>query len=193
MNIPGTPVRNDEVAICRTQTVGRVELQGDPAPGGIRRFNPKLLLVFWISLVSAQLSSIAPSSAAADLTSIKTVFIILLENHDWSTIKGSANCPYINNSLLPIAYYSGLLTTAPGIHPSEPNYLWLEAGTNFGIFHDSDPAHDHQASTNHLVTLLKNAGISWRAYQEDISGLDCPVANTAGYAVRHDPFVYFDD
>jgi hypothetical protein len=130
---------------------------------------------------------------AADLTSIKTVFIILLENHDWSTIKSSANCPYINNSLLPIASYSGLLTTMPGIHPSEPNYLWLEAGTNFGVLHDSDPAHDHQASTNHLVTLLNKAGISWRAYQEDINGLYCPVANTNEYAVRHNPFVYFDD
>src|SRR5215469_18234407 len=27
----------------------------------------------------------------------------------------------------------------PHIHPSEPNYLWAEAGTNFGVFNDSDP------------------------------------------------------
>src|SRR6266481_3833565 len=31
---------------------------------------------------------------------VQTVFIILMENHDWSTIVGTTNCPYIN-SLLP--------------------------------------------------------------------------------------------
>jgi hypothetical protein len=74
-----------------------------------------------------------------------------------------------------------------------PNYLWLEAGTNFGIFDDNDPADDHQNTTNHLVTLLKNRGISWKAYQEDIDGSHVPLSNVNGYAVRHNPFVYFDD
>src|SRR3954465_12374461 len=136
---------------------------------------------------------VSTGTFAADLTQIKTVFIILLENHDWSTIQGSTNCPYINNALLPNASYSGLVTTWPGVHPSEPNYLWLEAGTNFGILHDSTPAVDHQATTNHLVSLLNRAGISWRTYQEDISGTDLPLVNRGSYAVRHNPFVYFDD
>ena len=39
--------------------------------------------------------------------------------------------------------YRSVLATAggknPHIHPSEPNYIWAEAGTNFGVFNDNDP------------------------------------------------------
>jgi len=43
------------------------------------------------------------------------------------------------------------------------------------------------------VTLLQNAGISWKTYQEDISGTYVPLTATNAYAPRHNPFVYFDD
>src|SRR5712664_1355036 len=124
---------------------------------------------------------------------IHTVFLILMENHDWSSIKGSPSAPYINDTLLPIASHAEQYYNPPGVHPSEPNYLWLEAGTNFGIRNDRSPAHNHQSTTSHLVDLLEAAGLSWRAYQEDISGIDCPLTNVGLYDVNHDPFVYFDD
>ena len=116
-----------------------------------------------------------------------------MENHNWSDIKGSANAPYINNTLLPRASYCAQYYNPPGLHPSEPNYLWLEAGTNFGILNDSDPSVNHQSATNHLVTLLQHAGVSWRTYQEDISGTYVPLTATNGYAPKHNPFVFFDD
>jgi len=92
-----------------------------------------------------------------------------------------------------MASYCEGYVNIPGLHPSLPNYLWMEAGTNFGIFDDNDPADDHQNTTNHLVTLLNSAGISWKTYQEDISGNTIPLTGTGGYAPRHNPFVYFDD
>ena len=83
------------------------------------------------------------------------------------------------------------------LHPSEPNYLWLEAGTNFGITNDSDPKRNHQTSTAHLTTLLESAGISWKSYQEGISGTKCPLVeemtNGSVYAPKHNPMVFFDD
>ncbi|HWX20894.1 MAG TPA: alkaline phosphatase family protein [Candidatus Binatia bacterium] len=130
---------------------------------------------------------------AGTLPPIQTVFIILMENESWSNIQGNASAPFINDTLLPMASYCQQYYNPPGVHPSLPNYLWLEAGTNFGIFDDNDPSLDHQNTTNHLVTLLNNAGISWRAYQESIGGTDVPLVDTNGYGVRHDPFVYFDD
>jgi len=45
----------------------------------------------------------------------------------------------------------------------------------------------------HLVTLLKNANVTWKAYDEDIGGTSCPLTNVSGYATKHNPFVYFDD
>ncbi|MEY2486821.1 MAG: phosphatidylinositol-3-phosphatase [Verrucomicrobiota bacterium] len=134
-----------------------------------------------------------PKLQGGGIDSNSAVFIILMENHNWSSIKGSASAPYINNTLLPIASYTDQYYNPPGIHPSEPNYLWLEAGTNFGITNDKLPSTNHQSTTNHLVTLLKNAGISWRTYQENITGTNCPTANAYPYAPKHNPFVFFDD
>jgi phosphatidylinositol-3-phosphatase len=60
----------------------------------------------------------------------------------------------------------------PNIHPSLPNYIWMEAGTNFGIADDRSPLANSQSTNQHLPTLLKNApqgGVEWRAYQENIS------------------------
>src|SRR5579859_2030721 len=130
------------------------------------------------------------------------IFLIMMENEIWSSIQGdSTDAPYINNTVLPMASFATQYYNPPGIHPSEPNYLWLEAGQNFGILNDNDPSVNHQTTVNHLVTQLKNAGLSWRAYEENIPGGACPLTNTgptdsAGnpeYAVRHEPFAFFDD
>lgn len=130
---------------------------------------------------------------AGSMPPIRTVFIIVMENTRWSSIQGNSDAPYLNSVLLPMASYCEQYYNPPGLHPSEPNYLWLEAGTNFGISDDSEPSVNHQSTTRHLVTLLQNAGISWKSYQEDISGRDVPLVATNGYVPRHNPFVYFDD
>jgi hypothetical protein len=119
--------------------------------------------------------------------------MILMENHNWSDISGNPAAPYINNTLLPMSSYARSYYNPPGIHPSEPNYLWLEAGTNFGILNDDSPAPNHQSTSMHLVTLLDHANITWKSYQEDISGTQCPLATSGLYAVKHNPTVFFDD
>src|SRR4051812_37068449 len=137
------------------------------------------------------LSLLQTPVAGGNLPPIRTVFLILMENESFSSIQGNTNAPYINHVLFSIGshceqYY------AIG-HPSLPNYLWLEAGTNFGIADDNPPSANHQSTTNHLATLLNRAGISWRTYQENISGTYIPLTNSYPYAPKHNPFVYFDD
>jgi phosphatidylinositol-3-phosphatase len=133
------------------------------------------------------------TTTSTTLLPIQAVFIILMENHDWASIKNNPSAPYINTTLLPMASHAEQYFTPPNIHPSEPNYLWFEAGTNFGILDDNPPVQNHQGSTSHLVTLLEARGLSWRAYEEDITGDVCPLVDLYPYAVRHDPFVFFDD
>jgi hypothetical protein len=139
------------------------------------------------------LSAAAPKLVATGITANSTVFIILMENHNWVDIKNSANAPYINNTLLPMASYCDQYYNPPSIHPSLPNYLWLEAGTNFGVADDAPPSVHHQSTTAHCVTQLHNAGISWKTYQENISGTGCPTIDSYPYYVKHNPFAYFDD
>ena len=124
-----------------------------------------------------------------------------MENTDWSSIKGSSSAPYINRTLLPIASHAEQYYNPPNNHPSLPNYLWLEAGTNFGILDDNLPSQNHQSTTSHLVDMLENSTIpiSWKTYQEDEGsgawdGSSCPSGNPGNhYDVNHNPFVYFDD
>src|SRR5262245_31881293 len=123
---------------------------------------------------------------------IQTVFLILMENKSWAEIKGHPQAPYINTQLLPRAshaeqYYS------PGVSPSLPNYLWLEAGDAFGITDDAPPRVHHQRTTAHLVTRLAQTGLSWISYQEDISGTEGPLTPTRLYHPKHNPRVYFVD
>src|SRR5208337_3174722 len=136
---------------------------------------------------------LAAGAQAGNLPPVQTVFVILLENHNWADIEGSVDAPFINGTLLPLASYCRQYYNPPGLHPSEPNYLWLEAGTNFGIFDSNDPASNHQNTTNHLAAQLRRANITWKTYQEDIPGTVVPLTATNGYVPRHNPFVYFDD
>ncbi len=142
--------------------------------------------------VSAPLASPAlPTPLASH--AITTVFLIVMENHNWSAVYQRPSAPYINKMLLPMASYAQRYYNPPSIHPSEPNYLWLEAGTNFGIANDQNPQANHQSTSAHLVTLLTQANISWKSYQEDISGTTCPLTSKGLYAPKHNPMVYFDD
>jgi len=123
---------------------------------------------------------------------LKTVFIVVLENQSWASIEGNPSAPYINGTLLPrfahaVNYRNG------GLHGSLGNYIALEAGDPLGIHFDAAPAVVPLPVNCHLVTYLEQTGLSWKAYAEDIPAGACPIADVHGYAVRHDPFVYFED
>jgi hypothetical protein len=122
-----------------------------------------------------------------------------MENHNWSQIFGNTkSAPYINSLVAGSndAHTSFMSNyyNPPSNHPSLPNYLWLEAGQCFTYCGtDNNPAlSPNGLSGTHLTTLLDGAGISWRAYEENDPG-GCPTANSGDYAVRHDPFVYFNN
>ncbi len=156
-----------------------------------------LALSFIASLLTTA-TGLAATDADPVQHHIQTVFIILMENHNWTgdgnlDIKGNPAAPYINKTLIPIASHAEQYFNPPNNHPSLPNYLWLEAGTNFGIYDDGPPS-EHPLSTKlHLVTLLKDANVSWKAYLENTTGNVCPLTDSGEYAVRHEPFGYFDD
>src|SRR5262245_11363207 len=119
---------------------------------------------------------------------IKTVFVIAMENHNWTQpenkftggiqqIYQNVNAPFINSLVngsavvvlngsavniskqvaYATAYHSVLATPSgdnPHIHPSEPNYIWAEAGDNFGVLNDRDPYNGtNQDTTDHLSSF----------------------------------------
>lgn len=150
-------------------------------------------VVVMAAIVLAAAGNSIPRPAAAQDPANKTVFLIVMENKDWAQIEGSESAPYINETLLPMASYALEYYNPPGLHPSLRNYLWLEAGTDFGVMNNKGPQSNHQDTGQHLVSLLEKAGISWKSYQEDISGTECPIHSEGLYAPKHNPMIYFDD
>jgi phosphatidylinositol-3-phosphatase len=160
-----------------------------------------------LGLATFSLLAFTPIPATAQMSKVKTVWVILMENHNWTgnntgaafgdpDIKGSPLAPYANGELLRTSAHAEQYFNPPGNHPSQPNYIWLEAGTNFGILADTQPGQPQLNSHEHFVKLLERAGISWTAYAEPDFGSPvfdtCPLDFTY-IDVEHLPFVFFDD
>jgi MYXO-CTERM domain-containing protein len=178
--------------------------------------NAALLAVF---------SGVAIGSAAR--AQMGPVWVIAMENHNWTQpgsqtspaqIYGNAAAPYINSLVTPgnanaqfVSYATNYTNAGAGIHPSEPNYVWNEGGSNFGQLTDADPGASNTFDTPHLTRLLNSAGVSWRNYEEDyqVSGTG-PTHSSSGtlpggalnpyyntgqynYAPKHNPMVFFTD
>jgi len=129
----------------------------------------------------------------ASLSAIATVWIIVLENTNWAQVT-AANSPFLT-SLLPTCAHALNYKNPPQLHPSEPNYIWLEAGSNLGMTTDNDPSSGYAlvAGTPHLALQMNVRGVSWKTYQEDISGTDCPLNSSYPYASKHNPYIFFNE
>src|SRR3954469_13622645 len=115
-----------------------------------------------------------PGGPDAATPRLQTVFVIVMENKNWVQIAGSPEAPYINGTLVPSGAFAAQYFNPPHLHPSEPNYIWMEAGDSLGIADNNGPQVNSVATTDHLVTYLTRAGISWKGYAEDIDGVSCP-------------------
>jgi hypothetical protein len=134
---------------------------------------------------------------------IQYVFVIAMENEAAAAIYGSASAPYINKELIPKYARANAFADplADGI-PSEPHYVWMEAGTNkfsdTTFTGDADPSASNSTKNSaHLVTQMGAASpsVSWLSYQEglDSSTGACPIHSSGLYGAKHDPFIFFQD
>lgn len=143
-----------------------------------------------------------PASVSAQtnpLKNIRHVFIILEENKD-ATALNASNAPYMMRTLTTIGGSALNYHNVPSgsLHPSEPNYVYLEAGTNALPDHtfttDADSSSSNStSSTQHLSALLEANGLTWKSYQEGMPS-GCPITSGGTkYAAKHNPFVFFQD
>jgi phosphatidylinositol-3-phosphatase len=96
-------------------------------------------------LLSAAVLAAVASGAHAQ--QVGDIFYIALENHDFTQptsyngtepIFGNPNAPFIDSLLTPgnpnaaqVSYETNYTQPGNGDHPSEPNYVWAEQGSNF--------------------------------------------------------------
>ncbi len=126
------------------------------------------------------------TATTAQAQQIQTVFVISMENHNLTQpvplsnpqqIMGNVAAPFLN-SLMTVGNPNALQTSfatnyqnvGAGIHPSAPNYIWSQGGSNFGVLNDNDPygtGGSVQSTSQNLSNYLQTAGITWKAYEED--------------------------
>src|SRR4029079_10242821 len=128
---------------CEMRPVGasavpRCARHGSLAPG--RAFCLSALFIGWLVL-----------PAWAILPAYDHVVIVVEENHSYSQIIGSSSAPYINNVL--VAEGASFTKAYGEEHHSEGNYLWLFAGSNFGIGY-GDPCPVGPFSSANLASEL---------------------------------------
>jgi hypothetical protein len=149
-------------------------------------------------------NGIAVCRAPSGIPLFKHVFIIVMENTSLSTLQKATSAPYLQ-SLFAMRASSG---DYHGVaHPSLPNYIAMTSGDTQAIKCDCDPTGGmcnglicngliHSCgcaqSVSHIGDQLESAGLSWRAYGEDM-GSACNLTSAGGYATRHVPFLYYDD
>ncbi len=135
-------------------------------------------------------AALLAAAGAQATTPVKTVFVIALENHNFTQpaaytgtnqIFGNVAAPFItslvtagnpNAAMTSFAsnYVNVPVATAGGapLHPSEPNYVWAEAGTDpVSLRNDANPYPSNIVSAPNLSASMQSAGVAWKSYQED--------------------------
>jgi phosphatidylinositol-3-phosphatase len=128
------------------------------------------------------------ATATPGIPAFSHIFIIVMENQEYSSVIGSASAPYFNS----LAQQYGLATNSYAIrHPSLPNYLALTGGSTFSITNDCTSCF---INAPNIVDQLESAGKSWKAYMEGMPS-PCFVGdnNKTKYVQKHNPFIYYDD
>ena len=146
-----------------------------------------------LASVATGVLCVAQTSPAHPPQGIGTVFVIAMENHNFTQPPTQTNPQQIlgnSNSLITpgnpnaaqVSYAAAYFNSGTGVHPSEPNYVWAEAGSDFGVHTDADPnpANNNVFDVPHLTRQLNAAGIPWKNYQEDVQFAASAIHSASG-------------
>jgi len=131
-------------------------------------------------------SSQAASHAASPATRVDKVLMIVEENRSVQDV--TAHMPYLMSQA---RSYGAATNYYAMSHPSLPNYLALAGGSTFGVVDDQTPD-AHQLHGPSVFGRLVAAGRTTKSYAESMP-TNCARRNYDTYAVRHNPWPYFED
>ncbi|MEY9855494.1 hypothetical protein ABH935_001098 [Catenulispora sp. GAS73] len=138
--------------------------------------------------VGAGVSAPALTAPPSSVPGYDHVFVVYMENEDYSGIVGNTSqAPYIN-SLLPKG--TSLSQAYATTHPSDPNYVALAGGGLYGL-------HDNSIATTtinapHVGNSVEAVGKTWKAYVENENG-NCDYTSHGYYSPDDVPFTFFQN
>src|SRR6266700_8246439 len=114
------------------------------------------------------------------------VFLVMEENHSYSSVIGSSSMPYLNS----LAKKYGLGTQYyANTHPSIGNYFMLSAGQMI----TNNDSYCSTLTQDNIVRHLLTAGKTWKAYAESLPYAGYTGCGSGYYVKRHNPLAYFSD
>ncbi|MBO0864847.1 MAG: acid phosphatase [Mycobacterium sp.] len=130
-------------------------------------------------------------TAPVDFTAAATptpahVVVVVEENRSYSNIIGNASAPYINSLA---ANGASMTQSFAEVHPSEPNYLALFAGSTLGVTENTCPV--NAGATPNLGAQLLASGHTFIGFAESLPAVGSLVCSSAKYARKHAPWVNF--
>ncbi|HXM69273.1 MAG TPA: alkaline phosphatase family protein [Candidatus Acidoferrum sp.] len=135
---------------------------------------------------SVEASASVTVALAATTAEFGHVFLVMEENHSYSSVIGSSSLPYLNS----LAKGYGLATEYFGnTHPSIGNYFELTTGQ---IITNND-AFSGTVSVDNVVRHLISAGKTWKSYAENLPSVGYKGGDVYPYAKHHNPFAYLTD
>jgi phospholipase C len=146
-----------------------------------------------MAVSAGPVSSTSHSGPSLGVPPLQHVFVIMMENTSFDDLLSPSNT---NTAFIQqLAANNGLATNYFGVtHDSLPNYIAATSGQTWGTNSDDlaqAPLFNHQ----NLVDQLEAAGVSWKAYMEDLPFAGDLVNSTPDglYVRKHDPFLMYPD
>ncbi len=133
-------------------------------------------------------------SPSSGIPAFSHIYVIILENKEYSSIVGSRAAPYLNSL---IGRYGLATNFYAETHPSEPNYIALTSGGLQGTSTDGT----YNLDVPNLFDQIEASGRSWRLYAQGYPG-NCfkpyaadPVTDGPGaagdYVRKHNPAISY--
>ncbi len=126
------------------------------------------------------------SVKAATDVEVKHVYLVVLENHSYSSIIGNKSMPWLNALARKYAYATAYYANT---HPSIGNYFELTTGK---IITNND-SYGTTVTADNIVRHLLSAGKTWKEYSEGLPRVGYTGGDTGEYTEHHNPLSYFSD
>ena len=145
-----------------------------------------LLVALAIAQAGCAGASMSDPSGTGKIPVVAHVFVLVEENHSYSSVIGNSAMPYTNS----LAQKNALATQYfANRHNSLPNYFMLTVGDMV----TTDDLFTGTVTADNVVRALTAAGKSWKMYAESLPSAGFTSTANAPYARDHNPFTYFSD
>ena len=141
--------------------------------------------------VLAAATVLATVARAAVVPAHDRVVVVILENKSYDQVRTQ---PYTMSLMAQGATFTNSFAVT---HPSQPNYIALWAGSVLGVTNNNCPAFGSPFSAPNLGSACEAAGLTWRAYSENLAvagSAACSYDGSASsgmYTRKHEPWTQF--